>query len=238
MSKTYLEGVNELLKQVGVLAGSLGEITSFTDLRIQHDIDVARRAWNNLLLDIYSVPEIPLPSELTSSSFSLTSGTRVYALASNIALLRWPLIDETNNNYLYEYPGGYLQLREDQGRPGDFTGLPNYAAIYEGGTDIYLDREPTSDEEGNSYTYWYDKTLSLTNVSDTFPFKDAAFDAMVLAASELWKQQRRSSFNERAYRAAKAAALRILANKTHIKTYVPISRRRVNITDPFIAPRR
>ena len=194
MAKTLLNAVNEILKRAGQIAGDSGELTSLTASARQTEVDVAVQVVNEGIDELYNVTEIPLPQEQAESTITLATDDRSYALASDLVKMRFPLRDKTNNQRIWGFPGGYnaiLELDIEQ----DDTGLPHWAAINPVNGELYLDRAPTSIENGRVYTYQYDKDLVLTLQDDTVPFKDIVFRAMVPAWLQLWKRERRNEFD-------------------------------------------
>jgi len=174
-TRTLLNGVNEVLKKVHMIQGDSGELTTLSDSGRQTYIDIAVQCWNESIDDIYGFSHQAFPQEVAEGTITLVTSDRSYALATDMNQLRYPFRDETNRQYISEYPGGYLKLLEDQPNPADFTGLPYLGCISPVDGEFFLDRLPTSDENGRVYKYQYDKDLVMTLAADTFPFKDVVF---------------------------------------------------------------
>lgn len=190
MAKTLLQSVNAVLRRVGVIQGESGNFSSLTDTARQRDLDVAVDVINEGLEELYSLTPHARPKGVAESTISLLASTRGYSLASDIVRLRWPMIDKTNTQFIYEFKGGYeklLQLDPEQ----DDEGLPLFGALDPTDGKVYLDRAPSSENVGAVYTYQYDKDISLSTVSDTVPFTDAAWRAMVPVWVQLWRRDRR-----------------------------------------------
>lgn len=199
MAKTLLNATNEILKRAAIIAGDAGTLTSLTDSARQVSIDAAVQVVNEGIDELYSTAKLPLPSKLASSTITLATSTRNYALAATLVQLRFPLIDRTNSQFIKEFPGGYEALLINDLEQDD-TGLPYYAAIRPTDGQLYLDRAPTSAENGRVYTYQYDKDTALTLLTDTVPFGDEVFRAMVPAWVQLWKRERRNEFDTALYK--------------------------------------
>lgn len=199
MAKTLLNSVNEILKRVSVIAGDAGALTTLTDSARQVAIDVAVQVINEGVDDLYSASSIPKPSGQAQSTITLATSDRDYALASDLVRLRFPLIDKTNSQTIKAHPQGYNGILEGDLEQDD-TGLPHYAAISPVNGHLYLDRIPTSDENGRIYTYQYEKDTVLAVAADTVPFGDAVFRAMVPCWVQLWKRERRNEFDGDLYR--------------------------------------
>lgn len=213
MAKTLLNGVNEVLKRVHAISGTDGEFTSLTDSARQPWIDICVQVWNETIERFYVVSEVPKPNELAEATLTLVTGTRAYSFEADFLQVRWPFVNQTNGDIIEECPGGYWQMFQDQTIPGNYTGKPQMGAIRETDTKLYLDRIPTLAENGAAYTYYYDKDVSLSAASDTMPFNDTVFRALVPAVAELWNRTQKRSFDETAYNRAIGTAARY-ANQT------------------------
>lgn len=222
MAKTLLDGCNGILKRVGLIAGDAGVLTSLQDSARQRAIDVAIQVVNEGIDELYSASNKPVPRGQGESTITLVEGTRAYSLASNVVQMRWPFIDKSNNQYLFDYPGGYNQLLIDDPEQDD-TGLPHYATIRPTDNMIYMDRAPTAEDAGRVYTYQYDKELELIAATDTVPFTDAAFRAMVPAWVQLWKREMRNEFDDGLFKASIGRAARFMIMKQSRTHYCPRS---------------
>ena len=220
MAKTLLNGINEILKRAQVVAGDAAALTTLTDSARQHWIDVAQQSINESIIDLFTAGNQPLPNSQAESSISLVTSTRAYTLASDLVQLRWPIRDKTNSQYLFEYPGGYNALLDSDIEQDD-TGLPIYGCIRPTDGKLYLDRTPTSAENGRVYTYQYDKSLLMTTASATMPFNDDVFTAMVPAWVELWRRTVRHEFDQQAYKNYMGAAGRMLIQQQQRSSWLP-----------------
>lgn len=233
MAKTLLNGVNEVLKKVKMIQGDSGTLTTLTDAARQVYIDNAVQAWNEVLDELYALTNNTKPNALTTGTITLVTSQRAYSLDSALNRLFFPLLDSTNGQYIYEYPGGYLELIEDQAIPSNYTSLPQYAAIRPTDGYLYLDTSPDSTYNGRVYTYQYDKELVLSSASDTFPFKDVVFRAMVPAVAEMWNYfQKNGEMDTGIYNYSLARAASYLNQKVNSDSWMP-PRRYTNDTDPL-----
>jgi len=219
--KTLLQGVNELLKLAKLIQGDSGLLTSLTDSPRQVWVDNAVQAWNVVVEELYSTTSVPQPKELAENTITLVTDTRAYQLQSDLVLLHWPFLDETNGQYIEEAPGGYLKLVESQPVPADFTGLPLYGAIRPTDSFLYLDRIPTASENGLIYKYRYDKDVSLSLAADVFPFSDTVFRALVPAATELFNLYHRREMSDAVYRVSMGRAARNLTQTPQRTSWLP-----------------
>lgn len=220
MAKTLLDAVNEILKRTNVIQGDAAALTSLTDSSHQHDIDIAIQVINEGMDEIYSLSAIPLPKEQAESTFTLVAGTQEYTLATDLIQLRWPLVDKTNSQFMFEFPGGYNQMLILDPEQDD-TGLAPWAAISPVNGKLHLSHTPTSQEAGRTYTYQYDKDIGVSSATDTVPFADEVFRAMVPVWVQLWKREMRNEFDKSLYDLGMGRAARLLTEETQRMSYSP-----------------
>lgn len=201
MPKTLLQSCNEVLKRAGIIAGDAGALTTLTDSARQVAIDRAVQIINEGIDDLYATSNLSLPNKQAESTITLATNTRNYSLASGLVVLRWPLIDRTNNQFIAEYPGGYNAILIADMEQDD-TGQPQYAAIRPTDGALFLDKAPTANENGRIYYYQYDKDTVLDEAADTVPFTDEVFRAMVPAWAQLFRRDHQNSFDQPIYRRA------------------------------------
>ena len=218
MAKTLLDGVNEVLSLVSVISSDLA---SLTDSAKQVFIDTAIQKWNESIDNLYMTANQPRAKSFEADSIVLVADLRDYALPKDLSQLRFPLRDETNGNHILLWEPGYEDLISKQLIPGNFTGLPNFACVRPDTGDLYLDTLPTSADAGREYKYLYYKDKALTLAADKMPFTDIVFRAMVPAVAELWKAEKESSFNEKAWRRDMGRAAKMLTQVETSTSYRP-----------------
>ena len=175
---------------------------------------------NESINELYTATDQPLPNSQSESTITLATGTRDYALASDLVQIRWPMIDKTNSQFLFQYAGGYdelLLLDPEQ----DDTGLPIFACIRPTDGHLFVNRAPTSSENGRVYTYQYDKSLLLSAATDTVPFNDVVFMTLVPAWAELWKRTIRHEYDAQAYKSAMGIAGKLLTQQQPRTSWLP-----------------
>lgn len=212
MAKTLLNCVNEILKRVGQIHGDSDALVVLTSGARQRSIDVSIQVVNEGIDELYSTAEMAMPNELAQSTITLATDDKDYALATDLVQLEWPLIDKTNNQYIHRWPGTYnelLQLDPEQ----DDTGLPHYGIISPVNGQLFLDRKPTATENGNIYTYQYHKELVLSSASDTVPFGNAVFRAMVPAWAQLYRRDIQNDFDDAIFQGSIGRAARLLSQE-------------------------
>lgn len=220
MTKTLLNGTNEILKRVGIVSGDAVILDSLTDSARQRAIDVAVQAINEGVDELFSVSNKSLPLKQGESTIVLSLGVREYSLADDVVKLRWPFIDRANAQYLAEYPGGYNKMLVDDMEQDD-EGLPHYAAIRETDGKLYLDRAPTTEDAGRVYVYQYDREFGLEAAADVLPFNDAVFRAMVPVWVQLWKREMRNEFDNDLFKLNIGRAARFTSSVQPRRSYNP-----------------
>lgn len=220
MAKTLLNAVNEVLKRVGQIHGDDALLTTLTSTDRQRSIDIAIQVINEGVDELYTLSDQELPLDQAESTITLVAGDRDYALASDLVQLRWPMVDQTNNQLLHHYSGGYNQMIVDDPERDD-TGLPHWGAIRPTDGELYLDRAPTSEEAGRVYTYQYDKELEMTTITDTVPFGNIVFRAMVPVWSQLWRREQENDFDSGLFGLNLGRAARLMSKEQPRDNYCP-----------------
>lgn len=196
MAKSLLECTNETLKRLKMIQGDQDVLTTLTDSSRQIWIDITVQVINEGIDTLYDASSIAKPLEQSEADITLTLNEREYTLPTDMVQLRWPGLDEANGMFIYEYPGGYAQMRIDQPRPDSgYEGTPIYGVIDPSNEKLRLDHRPTTKDVGKAYTFEYDKDLVLTLATDTVPFKDAAFRAMIPAWAQLVSRDIKRDFD-------------------------------------------
>lgn len=210
MAKTLLNSVNEICKKMGwVNTGSA--LSSLTDSGKQQFIDHAVQAFNETIDDLYTRAGLPRPNGVSSATLTLVTDDRDYDLGiTDMSRIIWPIIDEDNDYYINEYPGGWHHLYQDKPLAADWTGRAEYAVVRPTDGQLLLDLTPTSDENGLTYTVYYEKDNELSLAADTVPFNDIVFRAVIEAATEKVRFNRNSGAEAVVYNAAVAKAARLL----------------------------
>lgn len=229
--KTLLNCVNEVLKRTKTI-NSNTLLTSLTHTGKQNYIDIAVQAWNETIDQLYGDIKEIRPNALGEGMITIASGTREYFLASDLNILHYPLLDETNGRYIHEYPYGYVNLVNSQAIPANYTGLPELGAIRPSDGVLYLDKIPTVNEDGAIYKFRYEKDTELVNAADMVPFNDVVFRALVPAVAEKWKLDNKKEFNGGVYKRSIGTAARYLRRTPQNSSWLP-QRGTENVTDPY-----
>jgi len=210
MAKTLLQGVNQVLQKMGQVS-STNALSSLTDSGKQLFIDQCVQAINETLIDVYTRPGMSLPKAVGSTTLTLVTNDRDYDLGlTDLSRILWPIVDEQNYYFIYEYPGGWSSLYGDMPLSTDWTGRAEYAVIRPTDGQLMLDLTPTSDENGLTYTVYYEKDTLLSAAADEFPCTDIAFTALVPAITERYKRIRGAGGDQGMYEVSVAATARLL----------------------------
>ena len=231
MAKTFLQAVQQTLTRVNV-ATSTSVVGSFTVPGKQPFIDLAKQVWNELIDELFATQGNMKPLQAAETIVTLVADQRAYQLASDVVQLEFPLRDETNGTYIYEYPGGYERMIEVQAQPENHTGIPSYAAFNPTTGFLYLNTFPTATEAGRVYNYLYWKDTVLEDEDDEVPFGDAVFRAIVPATAEMWKRYQKKDFNQAVFDASMGRAVALLG-RIRPRRYWLQRGRGVNCTDPM-----
>ncbi len=218
--KTLLDGVNELFKRANLIQGDAAALTTLTDSARQHPIDIAIQVINEGIDELYTSSHIELPNEQAESTVTLQTGVRSYALNASLTKMIFPLIDKTNTQYIWKFPGTYddmLQIDPEQ----DDTGLPWWGIVSPVDGHLFLNVIPTSEENGHVYTYQYEKDLALAAATDTVPFDNKVFRAMVPAWLQLYKREMRNEFDAALYQMSIGRAAVSLTQIDSRQSYSP-----------------
>lgn len=220
MAETLLKGVNEVLKKVGMVTGDATELTSFTDSGRQRWIDVAIQAWNEAIDELYSNSGQPRPNRFSEGTITLVAGTRAYAV-SDAQRIFWPFREDTNGWRIEEYTPGYQTLVASQLVPANYTGRPLFGCIRPTDGYVYLDRIPQSGEAGLVFTYGYESDAELALTTDTMPFNDGVFRAMIPAVAQLWERQEKQRFDDAIFQLSLGRAARFLPRTPPRDSWLP-----------------
>lgn len=220
-NKTLLDGVNEVLRKKSLIAGDASLLSSLTDSARQSWIDIAIQVINEGIDEVYSISAVPLPNQMVETTITLATNTKAYSLPTDLVRMHWPLIDRTNRRFIQRYSNGYEEMLQiDLGQT--FTGLPLYAAIRPSDNKLVMDRTPTSAENGNVYNYQYDKDTVLVAATDTMPFNNAVFRAMVDVWAQLWERVKRTqNYDVVMFKTSLGRAARLLTENQPRENYNP-----------------
>jgi len=168
---TFIDGVNRLLRSNNVISGDDDNITSFSETQHASDIQLAQISIQDELAEIVS--ERLIPYEKTSGSVNLVTSTRTYSLAADFVRFFGlaSFYDTTDNQRIYEWPGGEEKLQHQDYKYKTTEGAPNYW-YWENSTtkQVAFYNVPNSTYNNRSLSYDYEKSVMVVNSTDTLPF--------------------------------------------------------------------
>ena len=169
---TFVDAVNRVMRINHIIKGDDDNITSFGDTQHAADIEIAQLAIQAELSDLVSAKL--LGYEYATDSVSLVTGTRTYALASDFIRFygeNASFYDATDNSRIYELKGGLDKLRDADYLYASNQGTPQWWYWEPGSTHkIGFYNVPSSQYNGRSLSYEYEKSVMVENTSDTMPF--------------------------------------------------------------------
>lgn len=233
-TKTLLNGVNDVAKRLGIIKGTSGEFASLSVSQHQVNIDLIVQMWNEFMIDMYDSAESALPNEVATATITLVTDDRDYSLASDLVQMRWPLVNTSDGHEIHPYPYGWDHLMDTQSQPSNFTGQATYAIIRPTDGELYLDAIPTANENGDQYTYYYDKQLIVSTAGATFPFSDTVFQMAIAPVAELVKREQEKDFDLARYSMHKGICVRQLT-QNHPREYWTPDTCGANPSDPLEA---
>jgi len=226
MAYTVLQYTNLCLTRAGIIQSDLSALTSNSQ---QQDVDAMLGSINEVVDELYFIAGSVKPAVLqASSTLTLVTSTRTYAVASGFVELADPImVDQTHGTVLLPYPGGFEQMSHDQLIPSANTGMPAYYAIDPTTGNFYLDTIPAAAQAGRVYTYRYAVETNYLNSAptSTFPFVDElmrnAIPAVVMAFN---RERRPDNFSQKQYDRRLSVAAALLPRQRKGRTYGPDAR--------------
>lgn len=169
---TFIDGVNRLLRLQQVIKGDDDNITTFSDTQHAAWISLAQIAITDELAELVS--DRLIAYEKTSNSISLVTSTRTYALQTDFVRFfgsHPSFYDSTDNVRIYEWQGGEDNLMNVDYLYKTNEGSPSWWYWHETTTkQVAFYNVPNSTYNGRSLSYDYEKSVTVTNSSDTLPF--------------------------------------------------------------------
>ena len=233
---TFLQAVNEIFRRNGIIRGDTDTISTFSDTTHNASTQIAILAVQDELADLVS--DTLIPYEKTSSTITLATSTRTYSLAADfIRFYGVPsFYRAAENRRVYEYPGGEEALRMNiydfQTVTGDFN-FWYWDSTTTKKVGVY--QVPTTAENGEVWTYDYEKSVAVSTVSDVLPFHtDDESRAFVSMAGRRFKYMFEDTknasdvvavlMNDMTYRTAKSRLVNLIRPTNPHKLYRPVYR--------------
>ena len=169
---TFIDGVNRLLRNQQIIAGSDDDVTTFSDTQHAANLMMAQIAIQDELADLVS--DRLISYEKTTASITLATSTRTYALASNFIRFfgTYPsFYDATDNVRIYAWKGGEDNLMNIDYKYKTSEGAPSWWYWHETTTkQVAFYNVPNSTYDTRSLSYEYEKSVTVAVSTDTLPF--------------------------------------------------------------------
>lgn len=163
----FLNAVTRIMRAETILRGDTDAPTTFSDLQHGATMALAQIAIQDELNELTSDSLIPYEKS-TTGSITTANATRSYSLASDFVRFYGVPMLLRGTIQLFEYNGGEEKLR---------LVFPGYKT--DAGTPSWFYFDYTTTKKiafypipvgADSYTYDYEKDVSVTNATDTLPF--------------------------------------------------------------------
>lgn len=180
MTKTYVQTLSDVLRQNTMLSGNDSDITAFSDTQHQAAIQLAKIAIQSSLNQLVS--ESLIPFERTDGTITFVTDQRVYALPSDFMrfignkqskpfMLQLDASEDSDNRYLYEYPGGLSKLEAVIPQYREDGGTPWYWYMIGGSAlEVGFFHVPDLTMSGLKVRFAYEKEVMVNAEADLLPF--------------------------------------------------------------------
>jgi hypothetical protein len=168
---TFLDAVTRILRLNAILRGDTDAPSSFSDTNHNASMQLAIVAVQDELTKLTA--DKLLPIEKTSSTITLLTGVRAYALAADfINFFGFPhFYDATTNRPIPLWPGGEESLQLVDFQYLTETGSPNWFYLERATSKkVAFYKVPDSTYNDRSLTYHYERSLMVEQATDEMPF--------------------------------------------------------------------
>lgn len=171
---TFLECVNRILRLNAVIRGDTDTVATFSDTSHNASLNIAIIAVQNEMTRLIAKRMIP-KERSTSGSITLATNTRTYDLATDfIRFYGVPhFYNAAANRQIYEYRGGLPQLQIDIYNYATQYAAPNwwyYEPVSSTNKKVGFFQVPSSNENGQAWTYDYEASVMISLAADNLPF--------------------------------------------------------------------
>ncbi len=166
---TLIQAIARIMRAEGIIRGDTDAPTSLSDLQHGATVNLGALAVQDELIEIASDVMLPYEKD-TSGTITTVSGTRSYLLASNfVRFVGRPMLYCSADNFeMFEHKGGEESLKIQ---------VPNYKTLQSTPFSFYFEYGTTKKisfypipQEAKTYTYDFEKDISVTAATDTLPF--------------------------------------------------------------------
>lgn len=171
---TFLEAVNRILRLNAVIRGDTDTVSTFSDTQHNASLNLAIISVQDELTRLIAERLIP-KERSTSGSITLATNTRTYDLATDFTRFYGEphFYNSTQNRQIYEYTGGLPRLQIDIYNYQTQYGQPTWwywEPVDSANKKVGFFLVPSSDENGEVWTYDYEASVMISAVSDSLPF--------------------------------------------------------------------
>jgi len=169
---TFIDLVNRMLRQNGIIRGDTDVLTTFSDTSHNSTSQIAQIAVQSEISELSSRGLLPYQHTI-QAALTMATSTRSYSLPDAFIQM-WgdpPFFLDTTQNYrIFEYPGGEDQLRNDILTYRTQAGAPIWF-YFELGTTQKVSFFPVPDAtiNGRVLNYDYEASVNVILSSDTIP---------------------------------------------------------------------
>jgi hypothetical protein len=176
-TRSFLYGVNRVLRQNSIITGDDDDISSFTDLQHKASTQLAMIAIQSTITELSS--DKCLPIEEVDATITMVQSQRTYDLASDFVrfieekpfLLELDGSGNSANRVMQMYPGGEAQLKREILDYREQEGTPSYFYNMKASTkSIGVFHIPDANYNGVDFQYTYEKSVYPVIEVDNLPF--------------------------------------------------------------------
>lgn len=166
---TLIQAITRVMRANGIIRGDTDAPTTLSDLQHGATINLSVLAIQDELNELTAETLIAYERS-ASGTITASASVRSYSLASDFVRFFGlaSIFDSTTKNRLYEYPGGEQALQHT---------FLDYKTAETEPVAWYFDLTTTKKialwpvpSQNKTYTYDYEKDVSVTNAGDTLPF--------------------------------------------------------------------
>ena len=233
----FLTAINDTLKRVGVIAGDTQNLVTSTvtststgltatealqsQSAIQHQVDIMVQLWREGINELFISGE--LAREAATGSIVLVANQREYALATDFEYFFDPpcLRSATEQDVIYQYPGGYHQMLIDQPVASDWIGNPRAFAMSPATDTLRIDTHPATGDAGDTWYYLYSKLITFTSTMATtaLPFNDGVYISLMPAIAQWWERSMKNDFDPDQFSVSLSRAVRTARRMPPVSKY-------------------
>lgn len=223
----FITAVTRIMRAETILRGDTDAPTTFSDLQHGATIQLAQLAIQDELNELTSDNLLPYEKS-TTGLITTAASTRSYSLASDFVRFFGTPMLLTGTTQLFEYRGGEDRIKLVFPGYKTDSGTP-YWWYFEATTSKKISFYPVP-TSAVTYTYDYEKDVSLTNTTDTLPFHNEqeaqAFCRLAARRFKYLYQEKDTAalFGDPEWQKARATLAAMIAGKNPARSYTAVYR--------------